>query len=81
MRKFRDAALLIAVAVRLREVRGAATQEVFAERCGLTRNMIVQIETARTLPSVTTLVAIADGAGVSCDALLGRAPIKRARKQ
>lgn len=37
--------------------------------------MLKQLEAGNTLPSVTNLVAIADGAGVAIDVILGRAPL------
>ncbi|MFE9257433.1 helix-turn-helix domain-containing protein [Streptomyces sp. NPDC006879] len=54
---------------RLRAERGF-TLDALAARSGVSRGMIIQIEQARTNPSVGTTVKIADALGVSITALL-----------
>ncbi|MFV0131011.1 helix-turn-helix domain-containing protein [Streptomyces sp. HMX112] len=54
---------------RLRKERGF-TLDALAARAGVSRGMIIQIEQARTNPSVGTTVKIADALGVSITALL-----------
>ncbi len=54
---------------RLRTERGH-TLDVLASRAGVSRGMIVQIEQARTNPSVATVVRLADALGVSVARLL-----------
>ncbi len=54
---------------RLRTERGH-TLDVLAARAGVSRGMIVQIEQARTNPSVATVVRLADALGVSIARLL-----------
>jgi transcriptional regulator with XRE-family HTH domain len=54
---------------RLRNDRGH-TLDVLAARSGVSRGMIVQIEQARTNPSVGTVVRLADALGVSVARLL-----------
>lgn len=49
---------------RLRARRGL-TLDALAARCSVSRGMLIQIEQARTNPSVGTLVRVADGLGVS----------------
>jgi transcriptional regulator with XRE-family HTH domain len=49
---------------RLRSGRGF-TLDVLASRAGVSRGMLIQIEQARTNPSVATLVRVADALGVS----------------
>ncbi|MEV8457290.1 XRE family transcriptional regulator [Streptomyces sp. NPDC052095] len=49
------------------------TLDVLAARAGVSRGMIIQIEQARTNPSVGTTVRLADALGVSVTALLDRA--------
>ncbi|MER5872644.1 XRE family transcriptional regulator [Streptomyces sp. NPDC002044] len=46
------------------------TLDVLAARAGVSRGMIIQIEQARTNPSVGTTVRLADALGVSISALL-----------
>ena len=59
---------------RLREVRvyRGITQEQMAEMADITRNMVGRYETTDQLPSLDTLVRIADALGTSTDYLLGR---------
>ncbi|MCX4662466.1 helix-turn-helix domain-containing protein [Streptomyces uncialis] len=54
---------------RLRGERGF-TLDVLATRSGVSRGMIIQIEQARTNPSVGTTVKLADALGVSISTLL-----------
>lgn len=58
-----------------REARKAfgLTQEDVAERAGISFEFYARIERGGTLPSVPTLVRIADALAVSADVLLGRA--------
>lgn len=48
------------------------TLEALASRAGVSRGMIIQIEQARTNPSVGTTVKLADALGVSITTLLDR---------
>lgn len=48
----------------LRTRRGL-TLDALAARCGVSRGMLIQIEQARTNPSIATVVRIADALGVS----------------
>lgn len=53
-----------------RNLRGLRTRrgftlDAFAARCGVSRGMLIQIEQARTNPSIATIVRIADALGVS----------------
>lgn len=54
---------------RLRELRekAALTQGELAEKAGLTREGIAQIETGRRSPQWETVVALAAALGVSCE--------------
>ncbi|WP_062216298.1 helix-turn-helix domain-containing protein [Streptomyces sp. NBRC 109706] len=54
---------------RLRAERGL-TLEALAARAGVSRSMVIQIEQARTNPSVGTVVKIGDALGVSVTTLL-----------
>ncbi|MEV6105238.1 XRE family transcriptional regulator [Streptomyces sp. NPDC051940] len=54
---------------RWRQERGF-TLEALAARAGVSRGMIIQIEQARTNPSIGTTVKLADALGVSITALL-----------
>ncbi|MFC1460983.1 helix-turn-helix domain-containing protein [Verrucomicrobiota bacterium] len=58
---------------RLREIRESRglTQQALAERSGITSQAITQVETGRRKPSFGTLVAIAQGLGMSLDSLVG----------
>ena len=49
------------------------TQEQLAEMANVTRGMIARYETTNHLPSIDTLIRIADALDVSIDYLLGRA--------
>jgi transcriptional regulator with XRE-family HTH domain len=63
---------------RLRTERGF-TLDALAARAGISRGMLIQIEQARTNPSVGTVVKVADALGVSLTGLLdsGREPAVR----
>src|SRR5689334_16851970 len=68
-------------AARLRELRGGAglTQQQLADKAGLTREGVAQVETGRSEPAWRTVVALCDALGVSCDAFLrepGEQPAK-----
>jgi len=56
-----------AIARNVRRLRGGRgfTLDVLASRAGVSRGMLIQIEQARTNPSVGTLVRVADALGVS----------------
>lgn len=56
---------------RLRELRNI-TQEQLAEKADIARTMIGRYETTGQLPSLDTLVRLADALGTSTDYLLGR---------
>ena len=47
-------------------------RRALAELCGLSKNMIAQYEAGQKMPSVETLVTIANFFDVSVDELLGR---------
>jgi transcriptional regulator with XRE-family HTH domain len=57
---------------RLRELRENAgwTQQQLAEKAGLTRDGVAQLETGRRKPGWDTVVAICKALGVTCDAFL-----------
>ncbi|MGH3386751.1 MAG: helix-turn-helix domain-containing protein [Nocardioidaceae bacterium] len=61
-----------ALARNLKRIRGERgfTIDVLAARAGVSRGMVIQIEQARTNPSVGTTVKIADALGVSLGTLL-----------
>ena len=56
---------------KLREMRNI-TQEQLAEKADIARTMIGRYETTDQLPSLDTLVRVADALGTSIDYLLGR---------
>jgi transcriptional regulator with XRE-family HTH domain len=71
-----------AFGARIRELRLAAglTQEDLAERCGLFRTYLSQIENGRANPTLTMIHALATSLAVSVPALFTRvapAPVKR----
>lgn len=47
-------------------------RKVLGELCGLSKDMIGQYERGERIPSLKTVVALADYFGVSVDFLLGR---------
>ncbi|MDT0309878.1 XRE family transcriptional regulator [Streptomyces sp. DSM 44917] len=55
---------------RLRTERGL-TLDALAARAGISRGMLIQIEQARTNPSIGTVVKVGDALGVSITTLLG----------
>jgi transcriptional regulator with XRE-family HTH domain len=57
---------------RLRELREAVgfTQQQLAEKAGLTREGVAQLETERREPSWRTVVSLCQALGVSCEAFL-----------
>ncbi|MYR28145.1 MULTISPECIES: XRE family transcriptional regulator [unclassified Streptomyces] len=55
------------------------TLDALAARAGVSRGMIVQIEQARTNPSLGTVVKVADALGVSIPTLLDQVPGPRVR--
>lgn len=61
-------------AQRLKAARHAArlTQQALAERAGVSFEMVSRIERAKGLPSVPTLVTLANVLGTSTDYLVGR---------
>ena len=63
------------LAKKLKELRKKAgwSQQKLAEKAGLSYNTITKIEQgAATMPTIQTVVKIADAFGVSVDELLGR---------
>ena len=54
----------------LRKARGNISQEAFADHCGLHRTAVSLIERGKRVPSLKTLVTIADGFDVSLSELL-----------
>ena len=58
---------------RIREIRASRslTQQALANRAGLTRPAIVQIETSARKPAFETLLALAKSLNISLDALVG----------
>ena len=48
------------------------SQQALADRCGLTASMISHVETNKRHPNLANTLLIADGLGVSLDALFGR---------
>jgi transcriptional regulator with XRE-family HTH domain len=74
---------------RLREIREGAglTQKELADRAGLTREGVAQLETGRREPAWRTVVALCQALGAKCDDFLQppterpRVPRGRPRKQ
>ena len=69
---------------RLREIRAAKgwTQAELAERAGMTREGVAQLETGRREPAWASVVALAAALGVRCDEFLqppGPSPTPAAR--
>jgi transcriptional regulator with XRE-family HTH domain len=54
----------------LRKVKGNISQEAFADLCGLHRTAVSLIERGKRVPSLKTLVVIADGFDVTLCVLL-----------
>ncbi len=65
--------------VRRRRTERGFTLETLAARAGVSRGMLIQIEQARTNPSLGTVVKIGDALGISITTLLddGQAPAVR----
>lgn len=61
-------------AERLKEARLAAglTRPELAEKSGVSKNTIFQVEHAMHIPNLYTIVALTDALGVSLDWLVGR---------
>ena len=59
---------------RLRQLRekNHLTQKALGERCGLSKNIIGQYEKGEKMPSLVTLIELADIFDVSVDYLVGR---------
>jgi transcriptional regulator with XRE-family HTH domain len=60
-----------------REMRGL-TQGALGARAGMAAASVSHFETGQRVPSLDSLVKLADGLKVSVDALLGRAPLEQA---
>jgi len=76
-----DLARKIGSAARAARRARALTQQDAAETIGVSAEFYGRIERGRTLPSVPTLVRIADTLGISTDALLGRDGTQAATSQ
>ena len=64
---------------RLKELRKKAgwSQQKLAEKAGLSYNTITKIEQGvATMPTIQTMVKLADAFGISLDALVGRGQLK-----
>lgn len=59
-----------AVGARIRKLRGALSQVVFAEAVGVNHGLISRYEAGQIYPSVSSLISIADATGVSIDWLV-----------
>ena len=64
--------VLLALGKRMRELRGKRgfSQEAFADHCGLHRTAVSLIERGKRVPSLTTLLTISSGFGISVSELL-----------
>ena len=64
--------VLLALGKRMRELRGkqGLSQEAFADHCGLHRTAVSLIERGKRVPSLTTLLTISSGFGISVSELL-----------
>lgn len=64
--------VLLALGKRMRELRDKQgfSQEAFADHCGLHRTAISLIERGKRVPSLTTLLTISSGFGISLSELL-----------
>jgi transcriptional regulator with XRE-family HTH domain len=64
---------IVAQRVRIRRRALGWTQEELARRCGLHQSAIARVESGKSKNIETrTLIALADGLGVSIDSLVGR---------
>ena len=64
--------VLLALGKRMRELRGKQgfSQEAFADHCGLHRTAVSLIERGKRVPSLTTLLTVSSGFGISVSELL-----------
>ena len=64
--------VLLALGKRMRELRDKQgfSQEAFADHCGLHRTAVSLIERGKRVPSLTTLLTISSGFGISVSELL-----------
>ncbi len=64
--------VLLALGKRMRELRDkhGFSQEAFADHCGLHRTAVSLIERGKRVPSLTTLLTISSGFGISVSELL-----------
>lgn len=64
--------VLLALGKRMRQLREKQgySQEAFADQCGLHRTAVSLIERGKRVPSLTTLVTISSGFGISVSDLL-----------
>ena len=64
--------VLLALGKRMRELRDKQgfSQEAFADHCGLHRTAVSLIERGKRVPSLTTLLTISSGFGISLSELL-----------
>ena len=63
--------VLLALGKRMRELRAKQgfSQEAFADHCGLHRTAVSLIERGKRVPSLTTLLTISSGFGISLSEL------------
>ena len=63
--------VLLALGKRMRELRDkqGLSQEAFADHCGLHRTAVSLIERGKRVPSLTTLLTISTGFGISLSEL------------
>jgi len=64
--------VLLALGKRMRDLRDKQgfSQEAFADHCGLHRTAVSLIERGKRVPSLTTLLTISSGFGISVSELL-----------
>jgi transcriptional regulator with XRE-family HTH domain len=67
-------------AQRIRELRGNATQEEFAKRCGVSTPTVSDWENAYRTTTAYILCQICDEYGISCDWLLGLSDVQARQK-
>jgi transcriptional regulator with XRE-family HTH domain len=77
--------VLLALGKRMRQLREKQgySQEAFADHCGLHRTAVSLIERGKRVPSLTTLLTISGGFGISVSDLLRGvdAAYKRSRQE
>jgi transcriptional regulator with XRE-family HTH domain len=77
--------VLLALGKRMRQLREKQgySQEAFADHCGLHRTAVSLIERGKRVPSLTTLLTISGGFGISVSDLLNGvdAGYKRSRRE